>query len=55
MNNIANTIRMFGVFAVLFGLAVGGWNYPPAVIPFGIYVFASIGYAVYAEKKDRKD
>ena len=59
MSTIANTIRMFGVFAVMFGLAVGGYNYPPAVIPFGVYIFASIGYAAYAEKKkntiDRED
>ena len=59
MSTTAYTIRMFGVSAVIFGLAVGGYNYPPAVIPFGVYIFASIGYAVYAEKKkdtiDRED
>jgi len=59
MDRTANTIRMFGTLAVVFGLAVGGYNYPPAVIPFGVYIFASIGYAAYAEKKkatiDRED
>jgi len=36
-------------------LAVGGYQYPPAVLPFMIYVAAAVALVIYENSKKKED
>ncbi len=54
---LRNSVQLFGTASVLFGLAVGGFHYPLAVLPFGVYVVAAIALVIYenSQKKENQD
>ncbi len=54
-SRLRNSVQLFGSASVIFGLAVGGYHYPLAVLPFGVYVAAAIGLVIYENSKRKED
>lgn len=56
-SRLRNSVQLFGSASVIFGLAVGGYHYPLAVLPFGVYVAAAVALVIYenSQKKTEED
>ncbi len=54
-SRLRNSVQLFGSASVIFGLAVGGYQYPPAVLPFMIYVAAAVALVIYENSKKKED